>query len=202
MTGSRNAVITDLKNDNVPAKKIPTTGQDATAQGMAWILEGYQCGSVYKPVYKEAQDAVAMADILLSGNTVPAALLNGTTIDPGQHQHHRAGVAPDRDVGRRAATWSRPWSRMASTRRRPSAPSPVRRSAPRQTSRNRLSGRRSRRLLSGAAGSPFGAARSALIPGGRHHPEIGGGRSGRAAAAGNHRSGPGDHVNAIDDSLI
>ena len=38
---------------------------------MAWILEGYQCGSVYKPVYKEAQDAVAMADILLSGNTVP-----------------------------------------------------------------------------------------------------------------------------------
>jgi len=49
---------------------------------MAWILGGYQCGSVYKPVYKEAQDAVAMADILLSGNTVPAALLNGTTTDP------------------------------------------------------------------------------------------------------------------------
>jgi D-xylose transport system substrate-binding protein len=80
--GLANAVITDLKNDGVPAKKVPTTGQDATAQGMAWILEGYQCGSVYKPVYKEAQDAVAMADILLSGNTVPAALLNGTTINP------------------------------------------------------------------------------------------------------------------------
>ena len=80
--GLANAVITDLKNDGVPAKKIPTTGQDATAQGMAWILEGYQCGSVYKPVYKEAQDAVAMADILLSGNTVPTALLNGTTVDP------------------------------------------------------------------------------------------------------------------------
>jgi len=45
-------------------RKDPTTGQDATAQGMAWILEGYQCGSVYKPVYKEAQDAVAVADIL------------------------------------------------------------------------------------------------------------------------------------------
>ncbi len=80
--GLANAVINDLKNDGVPAKKIPTTGQDATAQGMAWILEGYQCGSVYKPVYKEAQDAVAMADILLSGNQVPSALLNGTTIDP------------------------------------------------------------------------------------------------------------------------
>jgi D-xylose transport system substrate-binding protein len=80
--GLSNAVITDLKADGVPAKKIPTTGQDATAQGMAWILEGYQCGSVYKPVYEEAQDAVAMADVLLSGNTVPPALLNGTTVDP------------------------------------------------------------------------------------------------------------------------
>jgi D-xylose transport system substrate-binding protein len=80
--GLGNAVIEDLKNDGVPAKHITVTGQDATAQGMAWILEGYQCGSVYKPVYKEAQDAVAMADILLSGNTVPPALLNGNTIDP------------------------------------------------------------------------------------------------------------------------
>jgi D-xylose transport system substrate-binding protein len=80
--GLGNAVIEDLKNDGVPAKHITVTGQDATAQGMAWILEGYQCGSVYKPVYKEAQDAVAMAYILLSGNTVPAALLNGTTTDP------------------------------------------------------------------------------------------------------------------------
>ncbi len=80
--GLANAVITDLKADGVPSKTIPTTGQDATAQGMAWILEGYQCGSVYKPVYKEAQDAVAMAVILLSKNTVPAGLLNGTTVDP------------------------------------------------------------------------------------------------------------------------
>jgi D-xylose transport system substrate-binding protein len=80
--GLGNAVINDLKAANVPAKKIPVTGQDATAQGMAWILEGYQCGSVYKPVYKEAQDAVALADILLSGNTVPTGLLNGKTIDP------------------------------------------------------------------------------------------------------------------------
>jgi len=80
--GLGNAVINVLKTAGVPAKEIPVTGQDATAQGMAWVLEGYQCGSVYKPVYKEAQDAVAMADILLSGNAVPAALLNGTTVDP------------------------------------------------------------------------------------------------------------------------
>jgi D-xylose transport system substrate-binding protein len=80
--GLANAVITDLKSDGVKPKTVPTTGQDATAQGMAWILEGYQCGSVYKAVYKEAQDAVTMATILLAGKTPPAALLNSKTVDP------------------------------------------------------------------------------------------------------------------------
>jgi len=80
--GLANAVITDLKAAGVKPNTIPTTGQDATAQGMAYILQGYQCGSVYKAVYKEAQDAVSMAIILLAGQTPPAALLNGTTVDP------------------------------------------------------------------------------------------------------------------------
>jgi D-xylose transport system substrate-binding protein len=80
--GLANAVITDLKADGVKPGKVPTTGQDATAQGMAWILEGYQCGSVYKAVYKEAQDAVALATILLAGDKPPSALLNGKTTDP------------------------------------------------------------------------------------------------------------------------
>jgi D-xylose transport system substrate-binding protein len=80
--GLANSVITVLKGAGVKAGKVPTTGQDATAQGMAWILEGYQCGSVYKAVYKEAQDAVALATILLAGDKPPAALLNGKTVDP------------------------------------------------------------------------------------------------------------------------
>ena len=80
--GLANAVITDLKTAGVKPGTIPTTGQDATAQGMAWVLEGYQCGSVYKAVYKEAQDSVAMATILLAGAKPPAALLNATTVDP------------------------------------------------------------------------------------------------------------------------
>ena len=80
--GLANAVITDLKTAGVKPNTVPTTGQDATAQGMAWILQGYQCGSVYKAVYKEAQDAVSLAIILLAGQTPPAALLNGTTTDP------------------------------------------------------------------------------------------------------------------------
>jgi D-xylose transport system substrate-binding protein len=80
--GLANSVITVLKGAGVKPKKIPTTGQDATAQGMAWILEGYQCGSVYKAVYKEAQDAVALATILLAGDKPPTSLLNGQTTDP------------------------------------------------------------------------------------------------------------------------
>ena len=77
--GLGNAVITVLKNAGVAAKKIPTTGQDATLQGMENVLNGYQCGSVYKAVYLEAQDAVALATILRAGQTPPAALVNSTT---------------------------------------------------------------------------------------------------------------------------
>ena len=80
--GLANAVITALKAAGVPAKKIPTTGQDATLQGMESILQGFQCGSVYKPIYLEAQAAVALATYLRAGQTPPAALVNGTTTDP------------------------------------------------------------------------------------------------------------------------
>ena len=78
--GLANAVITDLKGDGVKAKTIPTTGQDATAQGMAYILQGWQCGSVYKAIYKEAEDAVALATILLAGDTPPSS---------SRQRHHR-----------------------------------------------------------------------------------------------------------------
>ena len=80
--GLAGAVITDLKGAGVKAKTIPTVGQDATAQGMAYVLENWQCGSVYKAIYKEAQDSVALATILLAGDTPPSGLLNGKTINP------------------------------------------------------------------------------------------------------------------------
>jgi D-xylose transport system substrate-binding protein len=83
--GLANAVITDLKNRGVGPKKIPTTGQDATLQGMENILTGYQCGSVYKPIYKEAQDAVALATIIRAGQS-PSALINGQTTPPKNTQ--------------------------------------------------------------------------------------------------------------------
>jgi D-xylose transport system substrate-binding protein len=80
--GLANAVVTDLKNAGVGPKKIPTTGQDATLQGMQNVLQGYQCGSVYKPIYIEAQAAVSLATILRAGKTPPAALVNSTTTPP------------------------------------------------------------------------------------------------------------------------
>jgi D-xylose transport system substrate-binding protein len=80
--GLGNAVIQVLKNKGVKANKVPTTGQDATLQGMANVLTGYQCGSVYKAVYIEAQAAVALATVLRAGATPPSALVNGTTAPP------------------------------------------------------------------------------------------------------------------------
>jgi D-xylose transport system substrate-binding protein len=80
--GLANAVIGVLKNKGVGAKKVPTTGQDATLQGMENVLQGYQCGSVYKAVYLEAQDAVALATFLRAGKTPPSGLVNSTTSPP------------------------------------------------------------------------------------------------------------------------
>jgi D-xylose transport system substrate-binding protein len=77
--GLANAVVTVLKQKGVPANKIPTTGQDASLGGIENVLTGYQCGTVYKPIYLEAQDAVALATILRAGLTPPAALVNSTT---------------------------------------------------------------------------------------------------------------------------
>ena len=79
--GLGNAVVSALKSANVPAKKVPTTGQDATLQGMENILQGYQCLSVYKPIYLEAQAAVALATYMRAGETPPSALVNATTLD-------------------------------------------------------------------------------------------------------------------------
>src|SRR5205085_985995 len=73
-------------NKGVKANKIPTTGQDATLQGMANVLTGFQCGSVYKAVYLEAQAAVALATVLRANATPPPALVNGNTSPPSGQQ--------------------------------------------------------------------------------------------------------------------
>jgi D-xylose transport system substrate-binding protein len=76
-----NAVIASLQKLKIPAKTFPTTGQDASIAGLQNILKGYQCGTVYKPIYLEAQAAAAVAIYLRAGKTPPAALVNGKTTD-------------------------------------------------------------------------------------------------------------------------
>ncbi len=74
-------IITYLESLHVKPKTFPTTGQDATLTGLQNVLSGYQCGTVYKPIYLEAQAAVALALYLRDGKTPPKTLVNGTTED-------------------------------------------------------------------------------------------------------------------------
>ena len=74
-------IIHYLQTKGVKAKTFPVTGQDATTVGLQNILAGYQCGTVYKPIYLEAQAAVALAMFMRAGKTPPSTLVNGATQD-------------------------------------------------------------------------------------------------------------------------
>jgi D-xylose transport system substrate-binding protein len=74
-------IITYLKTLHIAPKTFPTTGQDASLTGLQNVLSGYQCGTVYKPVYDEAGAAVALALYLRAGKTPPSSLVNSTTKD-------------------------------------------------------------------------------------------------------------------------
>ena len=80
-------IITYLKSKGIKANTFPVTGQDATLTGLGNVLTGYQCGTVYKPIYLEAQAAVALAVYSRAGMTPPAALVNGTTTDSVEHKY-------------------------------------------------------------------------------------------------------------------
>ena len=74
-------IIHYLQSQGIKAKTFPTTGQDATLTGLQNILAGYQCGTVYKPIYLEAQAAAALALYVRAGQTPPTSLVNGSTQD-------------------------------------------------------------------------------------------------------------------------
>ena len=74
-------IIHYLQTQGVKANTFPVTGQDATLVGLQNILAGFQCGTVYKPIYLEAQAAVAVAMYVRAGKTPPSSLVNGTTTD-------------------------------------------------------------------------------------------------------------------------
>ncbi|HKA26497.1 MAG TPA: substrate-binding domain-containing protein [Gaiellaceae bacterium] len=67
--GLAGAVIASLKAHGL--KAVPLTGQDATPTGVQFILAGWQSGTVYKSVKKEAAAAAAAAIALVKGTKVP-----------------------------------------------------------------------------------------------------------------------------------
>jgi D-xylose transport system substrate-binding protein len=69
--GLGTAVISVLKR-NGEAGKIPTTGQDATDDGLQQVLLGTQCVTVYKAIKKEADAAANLAIALAKGDKAGA----------------------------------------------------------------------------------------------------------------------------------
>ena len=78
-------IITFLQSKNVKPQTFPLTGQDATLIGLQNIISGYQCGTVYKPIYLEAEATAALALYARANMTPPAALVNGTVQDTQNH---------------------------------------------------------------------------------------------------------------------
>ncbi len=78
--GIGGAAIGILKSKNL---KVPVTGQDASIQGLQYILSGDQCMTVFKDVSKEAEAAAKLAIALAKGDIAGAdALTTGTMNDP------------------------------------------------------------------------------------------------------------------------
>ncbi len=76
--GIAGAVVASLKAHGL--KSIPLTGQDATPTGVQFILAGWQSGTVYKSVRREANAAAAAAIAIIKGKKVPGvnAKVSGT----------------------------------------------------------------------------------------------------------------------------
>jgi D-xylose transport system substrate-binding protein len=73
--GLAGAVVASLKAHGL--NPIPLTGQDATPTGVQFILAGWQTGTVYKSVRKEANAAAAAAIAIIKHKKVPG--VNGKT---------------------------------------------------------------------------------------------------------------------------
>ena len=111
-----NAVISVLLKNKIPANTFPTTGQDASPSGLQNILKGYQCGTVYKPIFAEAQAAAALALFLRADKTPPSSLVNSTTKDTTLNTDIKSVYT--KPSGSRRRTWPTRSSRTAGSRRR------------------------------------------------------------------------------------
>jgi len=81
--GLGGAVVSVLKR-NGEAGKIPTTGQDATDEGLQRVLLGTQCMTVYKAIKKEADAASQLAIALAKGDTAGADKLATGSVEDTQ----------------------------------------------------------------------------------------------------------------------
>jgi D-xylose transport system substrate-binding protein len=78
--GLGGAVAAVLKR-NGDTERIPTTGQDATVEGLQRVLLGSQCMTVYKAIKKEADAASELAIALTKGDQAAADQLAADTVD-------------------------------------------------------------------------------------------------------------------------
>src|SRR4051812_13417284 len=78
--GMAGSVVAVLKR-NGETGKIPTTGQDATDEGLQRVLTGSQCMTVYKAIKKEADAASKLAIALAKGDTAGADAQATGTVD-------------------------------------------------------------------------------------------------------------------------
>ena len=78
-------IVSYLEGKGVAPKTFPLTGQDATLTGLDNVLSGYQCGTVYKPIFLEAEAAVTLGLYLRAGKTPPKSLVNGKVEDVDEH---------------------------------------------------------------------------------------------------------------------
>jgi D-xylose transport system substrate-binding protein len=78
------AVVADLKAKGL--KPLPLSGQDASVQGIQYIIAGWQTGTVYKYVPDEANAAAAAAVALIHGKKPKSNSfrLNGKKKEPTQ----------------------------------------------------------------------------------------------------------------------
>jgi D-xylose transport system substrate-binding protein len=75
------AVVADLKAKGL--KPLPLSGQDASVQGVQYILAGWQSGTVYKYVPAEANAAAAAAVALVKGQKPKT---NGFRLNGKKHE--------------------------------------------------------------------------------------------------------------------
>ena len=78
--GLGGAVAAVLKR-NGDTDKVPTTGQDATAEGLQRVLLGSQCMTVYKAIKKEADAASDLAIALTKGDQAAADELASGSVE-------------------------------------------------------------------------------------------------------------------------